>query len=69
MAMQCLFDCRRVDVVSTPDNQLLLPAGEPEVTVGIAASQVARIQPAPAATGFQPDAAVLLRLSVPSVDC
>src|ERR1700686_2665144 len=61
MAMQWFFDCRRVDVVSAPDNQLLLPAGEPEVTVGVAASEIAGIEPAPAVTKFHPDATVLLR--------
>src|ERR1700686_2252718 len=61
MAMQWFFDCRRVDVVSAPDNQFLLPAGEPEVTVGVAASEIAGIEPAPAVTKFHPDAYVLLR--------
>src|ERR1700675_1997458 len=61
MPMQWFFDCRRVDVVSAPDNQLLLPAGEPEVTVGVAASEIAGVEPEPAVTTFHPDATVLLR--------
>src|SRR5579871_5425656 len=61
MAVKWFLDCRRVDVVSATDNQLLLPAGEPEITVGVATADVSGIEPAAAVTQFHPDPAILFR--------
>ena len=50
MFEQSLFDQLRIDVVSTPDDELLAPAREPEISVRILATEVTRVQPVLAAT-------------------
>src|SRR5262249_31784860 len=59
-----LLDDRRIDVVAAADDHVLDAAGEPEIAVGVEASEVARVEPAVASEY----AVVVLRLEIAGRD-
>ncbi|MNN44781.1 hypothetical protein D3C81_1590880 [compost metagenome] len=63
MRLQSLLDLLGIDVVAATDDQLLLAAGQPEVTLRILATQIARIQPA-LAVDIDPKALVMTLLQI-----
>src|SRR4249919_791106 len=65
MRIQRLFDYRRVDVVTTADDQFLGTTREPEIALRIATRQIAGMQPQLSIAEVEPDTVVLLCRAVP----
>ena len=63
MVRQSVLDDPRIDVVPSPDDQLLLASGQPEVAVGVASAEIAGIEPA-FAVDIDPEALVVARVEV-----
>ena len=53
MARQRLFDGPGIDIVSSPDDELLLAPGQPEITVGVASAEIPGIERALAVMSIQ----------------
>ena len=68
MPVQRLLDRGRIDVVPAADDQLLLAAGQPEVTVRVLAAEIAGIEPAPLVSAVDPELRVLGRIEVAGED-
>ena len=64
MAMKGFLDRRRVDVVPAPNDQFFLATGQPEVTVDVAAAEVAGVEPARAVAEIEPQRPVLIGAQV-----
>ena len=63
MARQRLLDGPRIDIVSSPDDELLLAPGQPEVTVRVASAEIPGIEPA-LAVDVDPDAGVMVGVEI-----
>ncbi len=63
MARQRLLDCPGIDIVSSPNDQLLLAPGQPEITIGVASAEIPGIEPA-LAVDVDPDAGVMAGVEI-----
>ena len=64
MARQRLLDGSRIDIVSSPNDQLLLAPGQPEIAVRVASAEIPGVEPA-LAVDVDPDAGVMAGVEIP----